>query len=106
MNSESDFNQDAAIAFNERHSLAIRIWHWVTFITIASTLVLVLLGSTMFRINDNISLVQEQLERKGVSVTKDQARSVAHEYSDKVWMAHKFVGYALCFLLLSRFIIE
>ncbi len=94
------------VTFNERHSLAIRIWHWITFVTIATSLVLVLLGSTMFRTKDNITLVQEQLERKGAIVTKDQARSVAHEYSDKLWMAHKFVGYGLCFLLLSRLVIE
>jgi Ni/Fe-hydrogenase 1 B-type cytochrome subunit len=106
MNSEGDFKKDGAGAFHEKHSLAIRIWHWTTFITIASSLVLVLLGSTMFRTGDNVSLVLEQLERKGAVVTKDQAWSVAHEYSDKLWMAHKWVGYGLCFLLFSRFIIE
>jgi cytochrome b561 len=97
---------DRVVTFNEGHSLAIRIWHWLTFVTIATSLVLVLLGSTMFRTWDNIGLVREQLERKGAIVTKDQARSVAHEYSDKLWMAHKYVGYGLCFLLLSRFVIE
>src|SRR5258708_16070214 len=104
MNSEVDFKKDGA--FHEKHSLAIRIWHWTTFITIASSLVLVLLGSTMFRTGDNISLVREQLERKGAVVTKDQAWSVAHEYSDKLWMAHKWVGYGLCFLPFPPFIIQ
>jgi cytochrome b561 len=92
--------------FNEKHSLTLRVWHWLTFVTMTASLVMVLLASTMFRTRDNISLVQEQLEHKGATVTSDQARSVAHEYSDKLWMAHKWIGYGLCFLLLSRVIIE
>lgn len=106
MNKPDNHKKDSTITFNEKRSLAIRIWHWITFVTIASSLILVLLGSTMFKTKENISMVQEQLERKGATVTKDQARAVAHEYSDKLWMAHKYVGYGLCFLLLSRIIIE
>src|SRR5258708_4403126 len=76
MNSEGDFKKDGTGAFHEKHSLAIRIWHWTTFITITSSLVLVLLGSTMFRTGDNISLVREQLERKGAVVTQDPIKDV------------------------------
>jgi cytochrome b561 len=93
-------------SFNENHSLAIRLWHWVTGVTIIFTIILVLMGTFMFKMRDNIGMVQEQLEHKGVTVTKDQARSVAHEYSDKIWMFHKYVGYGLSFLLLCRIILE
>jgi cytochrome b561 len=93
------------ISFNQPYSAALRLWHWTTALTIVSSIVLVLLGSTMFRTRDNIVMVQEQLQQKGIEVSRDQARAVAHEYSDKVWMAHKWVGYGLCFLLLSRFVI-
>jgi cytochrome b561 len=51
-------------------------------------------------------MVQEQVERKGGTVTVDQARSVAHEYSDKLWMLHKYIGYGVALLLLWRIIIE
>lgn len=94
------------VIFTEKHSLAIRLWHWVTVVTMAASLILVLLASTMFGTRDNMGMVQEQLERKGAIVTPDQARAVAHEYSDKLWMAHKWVGYGLCFLLLARVVIE
>lgn len=96
----------SGITFNEPHSLSIRIWHWVTYLTMTASLVCVLLGSTLFKTKDNIAMVQEQLQEKGAVVTKDQARTVAHEYSDKLWDWHKFIGYGLCFLLLSRFVIE
>ncbi len=99
-------NSTTFSSFNENHSLAVRLWHWVTSVTIIFTIVLVLMGTFMFKMHDNIPMVQEQLEHKGVTVTKDQARSVAHEYSDKIWMLHKYVGYGLAFLLLCRIILE
>jgi cytochrome b561 len=99
-------NSTTFSSFNENHSLAIRIWHWVTGVTIIFTIVLVLMGTFMFKTRDNIPMVQEQLESKGVTVTKDQARAVTHEYSDKIWMLHKYVGYGLAFLLLCRIVLE
>lgn len=98
--------QSESVTFHESRSFAIRLWHWLTFITITASLVLVLMGSTFFKMKDNIGMVQAQVERKGGTVTPEQARAVAHEYSDKMWMAHKYVGYGLCFLLLCRVIIE
>ncbi len=94
------------LMFMDKHSLAIRIWHWLTFIVLAASLVMVLLASTMFSTKGNISMVTEQVENKGGSVTAVQARAVAHEYSDKLWMMHKYIGYGLCFLLLCRMVIE
>jgi Ni/Fe-hydrogenase 1 B-type cytochrome subunit len=92
--------------FKERHSLAIRIWHWLTFLVLTASLVTVLFASTLFAIKGNIPMVQEQIQQKGGVVSPDQARAVAHEYSDKLWMLHKYLGYGLCLLLLSRMIIE
>jgi Ni/Fe-hydrogenase 1 B-type cytochrome subunit len=97
---------DTRPSFNDFHSLAIRIWHWTFFVILTASLVCVLFGSTAFKTTDNIALVQDQLKQKGAIVTKDQARAVAHEYSDKLWNLHKYFGYVLCGLLLSRIIIE
>jgi Ni/Fe-hydrogenase 1 B-type cytochrome subunit len=90
----------------QKNSLAIRIWHWVTFLGFTASLITVLLGSTLFRTKNNISTVMDEVAGKGGSVSRDQARSVAHAFSDKLWDTHKFIGYGLCFLLLSRVIIE
>ncbi len=93
-------------SFNEVHSLALRLWHWATFIVITFSIILVLMGTFMFKTRENTGMVIEQLERKGATVNNDQARAVAHEYSDKIWMMHKYVGYGLCFLLLCRVVLE
>ena len=91
---------------NQKNSLAIRIWHWTTFLGLTASLVTVLLGSTLFKTRDNIATVTDEVAGKGGSVTRDQAWSVAHAFSDKLWDTHKFIGYGLCFLLLSRVVIE
>ncbi len=92
--------------FNENHSLAIRIWHWTFFAVILSSLVTVLFASTLFKTRPNIPMVQAQIEENGGTVTHDQAKAVAHEYNDKLWDLHTWIGYGLCFLLFSRIIIE
>ena len=92
--------------FNEPHSLAIRIWHWTFFLALTFTLVIVLFASTVFKTRNNISLVQDQLQEKGVTVTTVQARAVAHEFNDKLWNLHTIVGYVIIGLLLSRILIE
>lgn len=99
-------NNPLRVTFNESHSLAIRIWHWTFFVVLTASLTTVLFGSTLFRTKDNITGVQEQLQQKGATVTKDQARAVAHAYSDKLWMLHKYIGFVLVGLLLARVIIE
>lgn len=99
-------SQPPPVAFNEPHSLAIRIWHWTFFAVITASLITVLFGSTLFRTRDNIVAVQQQLQEKGATVNKDQARAVAHAYSDKLWDLHKYIGYVLTGLLLCRIIIE
>ena len=99
-------SQPSPVSFHEPHSLAIRIWHWTFFIVLTASLTTVLFGSTLLRTRDNIAGVQQELQEKGVTVTKDQARSVAHAYSDKLWMLHKYIGFVLVGLLLVRVIIE
>ena len=106
VNNLSVVNAEEVPGFNEPHSPAIRIWHWTFFLVLTASLVTVLFGSTLFRTGNNITLVQEQLQGKGATVSKDQARAVAHEFSDKLWNLHTYIGYLLCGLLLSRVLIE
>jgi Ni/Fe-hydrogenase 1 B-type cytochrome subunit len=96
----------SGIFTKQKNSLAIRIWHWLTFLAFTASLVTVLLGSTLFKTRQNVSSVMDWVAQKGGSVNKDQAWSVAHAYSDKLWDTHKIIGYVLCFLLLTRVIIE
>jgi len=106
MASENPSSNLQSSPFIQQHSAPLRIWHWLTFLFITTSMVTVLLNSTMLSPRDNVKLVQEQLEKKGVTVTEDQAFAVSHEYEDKMWDVHKLVGYGLAFLLLTRVVIE
>lgn len=92
--------------FLQKHSVQIRIWHWITFLFISGSMITVLLASTLLNPKDKVSLVQEQLEKNGITVTQDQAFAVSHEYEDKVWDIHKWIGFGVAFLLFSRLVIE
>jgi len=92
--------------FLQKHSVAIRTWHWLAFLFIAASMVTVLFASSLLDPRDNMGMVQEQLQKNGITVTQDQAFSVSHEYEDKVWEVHKWIGFGIVFLLLSRLAIE
>jgi acetyl esterase/lipase/cytochrome b561 len=92
--------------FIQEHSVPVRIWHWLTFILITATIVTVLLNSTLMNQRANIPVVQNILKEKGVTVNEDQAFAVTREYEDKSWGVHKWIGFGLSFLLLSRIVIE
>lgn len=98
--------QQPASLFKTRYSAAIRIWHWLTFILISASIITVVLAKTLFAMRPNIAMVEQQVLQKGGTITADQARAVAHEYTDKVWEVHEIAGYVICFLLLWRIAIE
>ncbi len=91
---------------NQRNSLTIRVWHWLTALGFLASITTVILGSTLFKVKENIPVVMESVVERGGQITHDQARNVAHMYSDKIWDTHKIIGFILCFLLVSRMIIE
>lgn len=93
-------------SFLEPHSKAIRLWHWTFVFFVTATIAIVLLASTVFRTRNTIPLVERQLQQKGVTVSTDQARAVAHEFNDQLWNIHRLIGYCLCILLVSRWIID
>jgi len=92
--------------FKDPKPASIRLWHWLAFLFFLASITTVIFGSTLFKTKSNIQMVQEQVQEKGGSVTEKQAWAVAHEYSDKLWTLHKFIGYGLSFLLLCRIIAE
>ncbi|WP_179415756.1 cytochrome b/b6 domain-containing protein [Mucilaginibacter sp. E4BP6] len=90
----------------KKHSSSIRLWHWLNAIVITGSLLTVLLNSTLLKTKKNAVSIKANLASSGVTVTDGQARSVAHELSDKVWMLHTYFGYTLAALLLFRLLLE
>jgi len=92
--------------FNEKHSAGIRIWHWLFFLLITAAMITVLLASTTFRTGNNTEMVRQQLQQKALIADKDQARAVAHAFSDKLWDLHTYIGYFIAVFLLARLVLE
>jgi Ni/Fe-hydrogenase 1 B-type cytochrome subunit len=92
--------------FNGMHSVAIRVWHWMSAAVIFGSIITVVLASTLFRTRNTISLVHDELQGKGAVVSQDQARAVAHAFNDLLWDLHKYIGFGLCALVLFRIGIE
>ena len=91
---------------NKKYSSALRLWHWLSALVIMCSLLTVALNSTLTNSRTNAAIIKEQLSAAKVAVTSNQARSAAHEISDKVWEWHTYFGYALAALLLFRLITE
>ena len=72
----------------KQYSASLRLWHWLNAIVITGSLLTVLLNSTLLKTRNNAIFIKDQLHEAGGTVTTDQARSVAHELSDKVWALH------------------
>jgi cytochrome b561 len=92
--------------FHRGYSLTIRIWHWLTFIIMTASIVMVLLASTLYPTREEMTVIQRQVQLNGGSISPAQARVIVHTFNDQIWMVHKYIGFGLCFLLFCRVIIE
>lgn len=106
MANQTNSSAEEKSIFIQKNSVAIRIWHWLTFLLVISLAVTVLLQSTVNNQRKNIPEVQTVLKAKGIEVTNNQAQAVTHIYGEKIWDIHKLLGYGLAFLFLLRIVIE
>jgi Ni/Fe-hydrogenase 1 B-type cytochrome subunit len=94
------------ISLHEKHSIVIRIWHWLTYFMITGALMSVFIATQVLNPRENAGLIQNKLHEKGASVTLGQAGHVAHSVTDKVWQWHTYIGYGISLLFLVRIVSE
>jgi Ni/Fe-hydrogenase 1 B-type cytochrome subunit len=92
--------------FLQRHSAAIRLWHWVTFLLITLSITTVIFNSTLLNPRKNSPQVQSQLKEQGFVLNERQAFSVAHQFDDKLWNLHKYLGIGIAIMLIMRLLTE
>jgi len=93
-------------SFREKHSAALRIWHWSSLLVILGSLVTVFFAKVIFNTKDATKVVQDNLQKSNVTATADQAKSVAHEFNDIIWHWHTCIGYVLAALFGFRILLE
>jgi len=94
------------LSLREPHSLAIRIWHWLSYFSISGLLMTVLASSYLFGTKKNIAFVLNQAKESGVTMNSTQAKDLAHAYNDKIWYWHGNIGIVLSILFLFRIVVE
>jgi Ni/Fe-hydrogenase 1 B-type cytochrome subunit len=92
--------------FKMKHSVAIRIWHWSNFILIMGSLITVLFAKTLLNTKDNIPKIQDTALKSNLTITPEQAKSIAHNYTDLAWNWHTIIGYILATLVGFRILFE
>jgi cytochrome b561 len=86
-------------------SLCFRVWHWLTAITIFGLLGTVLLRKTFLSWRSNSELLIDKLSSFGMSITDEQAISIAKAIRAPMWEWHIILGYALVALVIYRIIL-
>ena len=56
--------------FQKAKPASIRLWHWLTFLFFTISIITVIFGSTLFKTNNNIEMVQQQVQEKEVLLLK------------------------------------
>jgi len=90
----------------KKYSFNIRLWHWLNALIITGSLLTVLVNSTVLKPWKNAAFIADQLNEKGVEVSRDEVKPVAFALSDQVWAIHTYLGYALAGLFLFRIVFE
>ena len=90
----------------KKNSASLRFWHWANFIVITGSLLTVLLNRTVTGGRSTRPFFKETLEKAGAKITDDQAKQLAHDFSDKIWDIHTDFGYFLAGLFLFRILLE
>ncbi len=90
----------------KKYSATLRLWHWGNALIICGSLITVLINSTLLDRANVTPLIQNELNKDGVTATAQQAGNIGHALNDSVWEVHKWFGYVLAGLLLFRLILE
>lgn len=82
-----------------------KIWHWLNAIVISLLVATVFLRETFLNKHDNAKLIISKLSEFSINLSNEQAILVAKAIRHPLWEWHVFLGYALCGLLIYRFLL-
>lgn len=92
--------------FNERFSLSLRIWHWLTFIMISIQIFTVMVGETFLDWQHSSFVINAAASRKGATLTHEQNSEIVMSLRDTIWKWHTYFGYIIIGLFVFRILLE
>ena len=105
--------QDKRRFFSLKYSASIRIWHWLTFLLIAGSIITVLFAENLFEEEHEGPPPTEQREHaeseegdRPFNANLSPEEKAGRMYQHKIWEVHKYIGFCICILFLWRIITE
>ena len=94
------------VSFQQSHSRALRLWHWLTFLIILLIFYTVFVAKFTVNPWDTAPVVKQALQKQGITLTDEQARMAVGNLDEGVWNWHKRFGYVLAGLFVFRILLE
>jgi Ni/Fe-hydrogenase 1 B-type cytochrome subunit len=89
--------------YNDERSLNLRVWHWLSAISIFGLMLTYILRKTAFNYKENALILQTKLSEAGAVIADDKAREIAKIFRDNMWQWHYYLGFLFIALLVFRF---
>ena len=89
----------------KKYSLSMRLWHWGNAFLIMAQLVTILFLSVIVNTKTLRPEFKQALQKSGVTLDEQQARSLAHIVSERIWDWHVYFGLALAAFLAFRLVL-
>ncbi|MBN2815895.1 MAG: cytochrome b/b6 domain-containing protein [Campylobacterales bacterium] len=89
-----------------KYSLSFRVWHWLNALVILGLVGTVLLRWTFLSKTDNAEILANKLLSMGITITHEQAITLAKSLRVELWEWHIILGFIFAALLLLRAILE
>lgn len=89
----------------KKYSLGMRLWHWGNGFLITAQLVTILFISVIVNTKTLRPAFRQALQKSGVTLDEQQARSLAHIVSERIWDWHIYFGLALAAFLVWRIVL-
>jgi len=88
-----------------KYSVKFRIWHWLNAFVIFALFITVGLRETFLNTKTNAEHILAQLTQMSVTITNEQALTIAKVLRDTMWQWHIYLGYVLAALILFRIVL-
>lgn len=89
----------------KKWSINFRIWHWANAVVVLGLIGTVLLRKGFLSYRENAQIILDKLSAIDVSITLDQAKTIARAIRAPMWEWHIILGYALAFLVVYRIVL-
>ncbi len=88
--------------FKDKRSVNLRVWHWLSAISIFGLIITYILRKTFLNYKENALIIQNKMAEIGVILEDEKAKEIAKIFRDNMWQWHYYIGFVFAALLVYR----